>query len=356
MKILMILHSQICGGAEVHARLLMTGLQARGHEIIYAGPRGSWLATQAAADGIEVLRVPLSGVFDVYSLARLVQKAIAADVDLVHGHLVRGTHYATLAARFSGRPSVATAHATNSYKRFHRVDRVVAVSAAVRDFLVAHGVQPARVHTIHHGVPDHAGRRAQRAAVRAGLGLAEGDQALCMVARFVRDKGQDLLVEAVQRLGRDDLRLFFIGETEGDWYRQIRSQVEAARLAERVHFLGHREDVPDLLGAMDLFLAPSRREALSLSIIEAAAMSLPVVAARVGGIPEVIVDRQTGLLVPVDDSPALAEAIGQLLDDPALAERLARAGRERYLRQFSLDAMLDGHEAVYREALQARRP
>jgi glycosyltransferase involved in cell wall biosynthesis len=120
----------------------------------------------------------------------------------------------------------------------------------------------------------------------------------------------------------------------------------------RVHFLGYRDDVQRLLPAFDAYALSSRREALGLSLVEAFAARLPVVATAVGGVPELVSDRLTGLLVPPDQAPALADAVALLARDPALAGALARAGRERFERDLTVDHMVQATLSVYHRCLQ----
>jgi len=348
MNILIILHSHECGGAEKHALSLMQGLKAEGYQPAFAGPLDSWLGNHLQALGIPCFHVPMHGFFDPYSLYLILQAAKAIQADILHGHMARGSHYAGWASKLTGIPSIATAHATNSHKHFHRVGRIIAVSSAVREFLQSKGYPAESIEVVHSGVamPDSAG--VDRQAVRSRLGLSGGQIGLCMVARFIPDKGQDLAIKAVARQGRADLRLFLIGKAEGAWFAHIQSQIAAAGLERQVVCLGQREDVAELLVGMDIFLAPSRREALSLSILEACAVQLPIVAARVGGIPEIITDGENGLLVASDDAEALGQALRRLIAHPEQREALGRRAQSTFLRRFEMGRMIQSTLRVYR--------
>jgi len=353
MRILFILHSHECGGAEKHALLLMGALVQQGHEVVFGGPRDSWLADNATALGIRVIDVPLKGLFDLYSLFRLVYFVRTMNMDIVHGHLVRGAFYAAWVGRLSGRASLATAHATSSYKHFSGVNHIIAVSDAVRDFLITKGYAPDTITTVHHGVPDQGNQDENfRNNVRQQLGIVGAEIALCMVARFIRDKGQDLLVEAVHRMENTGIRVILIGKDDTDWGDHIRSLVADYGLEEKVSFLGHREDVARLLSAMDILIVPSRREALSLSIIEACSARLPVIAARVGGIPEVVHDNVNGLLFPSDDVAALSAAITHLLQQPDVMKKMACQSRRIYAQDFSMASMLQKTISLYDRLLK----
>jgi glycosyltransferase involved in cell wall biosynthesis len=135
---------------------------------------------------------------------------------------------------------------------------------------------------------------------------------------------------------------------------RLRSGFAPAR--DRIHFVGFRDDVREQLGNCDLVVAPSRREALPLTLIEAAAAGVPVVASRIGGVPEVVLDGKTGILVAPEDPAVLARAIEALIKNPALRARLGHTARRRYEDHFSLQPMLDAIEEVYRSLAAMARP
>jgi glycosyltransferase involved in cell wall biosynthesis len=351
MKIMEILHSHICGGAEVHALALMRGLVHRGHKVAFAGPADSWLTEQVQKTSIESIHVPMHGMVDLVSLFLLVRSARRWKPDLLHGHLVRGTHYATMTGRIAGLPTVATAHSTSSYKRFHRADCVIAVSQAVRDSLVARQIKSSKIARIYHGIPDNFALKRYRQDVRENLGIKEDECALCMVARFIPDKGHDLLLRVLSHLQDRRCKLFLAGEDSGPWAKEMRSMAKTRNLGDRAIFLGFEENVLRLLAGMDILIAPSRREALSISIIEALSMGLPVIAARVGGIPEVVRNRGNGLLVEKENAKELQEAISYLVSHPDVRHAYGLQGRELFLQEFSEGEMVNCHLGLYRSLI-----
>lgn len=163
-------------------------------------------------------------------------------------------------------------------------------------------------------------------------------------------KGHDTALRALARLREQRWTLLLAGDHHGDLGPQMQALARELGIAERVRFLGLREDVSALLAASDLLLAPSRREALSLTLLEASACALPIVASRVGGIGEVVEDGASGALVAPDDPAALAAAIAPLLADPARRAAFGARARQRFEAGFTEDAMFDRTIAVYREA------
>jgi glycosyltransferase involved in cell wall biosynthesis len=348
MNILTVLHSHICGGAEVHAVSLMSSLARKGHNVAFAGPRDSWLAEKAEECGIKLIHVPMHGMTDPFSLFLLGKAVLRHRPDILHAHLVRGTHYATITGRVLGIPTIATAHSTISYKRFHRAHRIIAVSQAVKDTLVARKIESSRITRIYHGIPDCFVLRKEKQDIRRNLGIKEDECAFCMVARFIPDKGHDFLLRALSGLQDRHWKIFLAGDDTGKWATEMKALVMDRGLENHVVFLGFKKNISRVLAGMDMLVAPSRREALSISIIEAMSMGLPVIGTRTGGIPEAVRHGENGLLVEKENTKELLEAISYLAAHPEVRHAHGLKGRQIYLRQFSVEKMVDRHVEVYR--------
>lgn len=215
-------------------------------------------------------------------------------------------------------------------------DRIVAVSGAVRDALIAQGADPAAVRVIPGGVD--LGPYEQAPPPVAGVVGALG--------RLEREKGFDVLLEAMARL-RGEARLLLGGD--GSQRQALAARVEAEGLP--VELVGFVDDVPAFLGRTGVFVVPSRSEGLGLVAVEAMAAGRPVVASRTGGLPEVVVDGETGLLVAPEDPDGLARAIRMLLADPERSARMGAAGRERARALFSAERMAAETAALYEELI-----
>ncbi len=359
MRIVHVLHSRGYGGAENHALVLMKGQRAAGHEVTFAGLADSWLGRACVDAGIPVYHVRMAGVYDLWSAWQLRRFVHRWGADIVHGHLIRGARYAGLAGHLRRRPlAICTAHATTARTHMSRCAHIIAVSEAVRQAVIGAGYKAANVSTIWNGMPDGPAE-ADRAALRAELGIPAGQRAWVNTGRFNADKAQDLLVQAwlaLPEAAKADMGLYLIGDADNAYGHEVRARVAGD---PRVHFLGYRQDVQRILPAFDAYALSSRREALGLSIIEAMAASLPVVAARVGGVPEVVVDGETGCLVQANDAQALAAGMARLLD-PALGRQWGLAGRKRYLAHFTdrgmAQAILDLYTHLLPSALPSSSP
>lgn len=355
LNILLVLHSHNCGGAEKHLIYLAEGLSAQGFKVHVACPADSWLAEQVCALGLNHIHLGMHGFLDFWSLTQLVRYIRKHSINLLHGHLMRGAHYAAWAGRLCHVPVLATAHSTNTWKHLRRHPRIIAVSHAVRDSLLARNFPPEQIVVIENGIPvPVVVTPEERRLIRHDLGIAENEFALVNVARFVRDKGQDVLVRALRQAidaGALTLRLFLVGETSGAWYKEIRTLVSELDLGDRVVFLGHREDVARVLAAMDLFVLPSRREALSLAILEAFAAKVPVIASATGGIPELVRDGQTGYLCTIENDGQLSELILELASDAEKSRQMTDQALKVFLENFTSTAMTSRIAGLYSELI-----
>jgi glycosyltransferase involved in cell wall biosynthesis len=354
MKVIFVLHSNDAGGAERHLIQLMSGLKNAGVTCIFAGSLDGWLGRQLIAAGFQCENIPFTGIYDLFSLLRLAKLIRREKADLVHGHLTRGALYVGLASRMTGVPNVATAHSTNAGKRFGRADRIIAVSDAVKRFLVECGYRQDLIRTVHHGVPDYATLpRTPEHYMRTELQL-DDSPVLVMVARFMPAKGHDVALRALALLKDRQWILVLAGSLDTSCAKDMLALTETLDITDRIRFIGHRDDVINIYGIGDILLAPSRREALSLTLLEAAAFSLPIVATDVGGISEAVADGLTGLLVASEDFTAFAQAIRTLLDNPELRRNMGKAGRQRYEKQFALKSMTQETIRVYDELVGGR--
>ena len=255
------------------------------------------------------------------------------------------------AARLSGLPLLVHLHCR--YLRRSRMvlglrwaDRLVGVSTEVLAGPLADGVPEARTRVIANGV-DFDRLDAQAAAdLRSALGLRAETLVLACLGQLHPVKGQDVLLRALTALPPHVILLL---AGEGPERAALERQAAAAGLAGRVHFLGRVDPVAPVYRAADIVVQPSRNEGFGLVLAEAGGFGLPVVASRVGGIPEVVVDGETGLLVPKEDPAALAAALGRLVADPGLRARLGQAARARCRALFDVRRMATGFTDLYAE-------
>lgn len=356
-------HAEIVGGGEVSLLTLLKGLDRSRWVIRVVVPSEGPVAAGCRSLGVPVCVVPLPSLRrprpailgSIWTLVRLAKDSRAS---LLHANGSRAMFYAGLAGRLGGRPVIWHLRLMDQDPNLdwllaRLATRTIAISEAVRGRLSRWPKAHARCTVVPNGI-DLAtfAPSTHRGAVRQALDLCPTDRVIGTVGRLVAFKGQRYLLEAFSQLRQSYpcVRLLMVG----DGPERTSLERHAARLGvgEAVRFTGHREDVADLLAAMEIFVLPSLGEHFGRVLLEAMALKLPVVATAAGGVPEVVVDNLTGLLVPPADAAALANAIATLLADPARGRVMGSAGRERVEVHYNHRLHAQRVEAVYAEVLE----
>jgi L-malate glycosyltransferase len=348
-------------GGEQQIAYLHGCLAGRGVSQIVVCAAGGELARRAPA--LEMRHVAarrLGGVDPLFAraLARTCRDAGAA---LVHAHDPHAHAASVLACALFGAPRrVVVARRVvfpigggplTRWKYDHAaVRRIVCSSRAVADTLAGAIRDPGRLRVVHDAIdPGRFASATRTGRLRAELGVGAGAPLVGTVAALTAEKDPLTLVETAARLaaGRRDVRFVHVGE--GPLRSAVDARVRALGLADRYAILGFRPDVAEILPELDVFLLTSRLEGLGTSLLDAQACRVPVVATAAGGIPEAVLDGETGLLAPAGDAVALAERVGRVLDDAALRERLVTAAARRVRDEFGTEALADRTLAIYRE-------
>lgn len=349
-------------GGAYQALHLMRGLAARGHQNVLACPRGCALAA-AAAECADVCGLPMHGDADLLLIPRLYRLIRTVRPDLVHLHSRIGADVmGGCAARLAGVPVIHTRRVDNPEPRWlvalkYRLhDRVVAISDGIGRVLIAEGLPPEQLRVVRSAVehryvaPLTAAERAER---RARLQVPAEACLIGVIAQLIPRKGHRFLLAALPELlaAHPEIQVRFFGQ--GPLAQTLQQQIDAAGLGAAVQLAGFRDDLAALLPALDLVVHPALMEGLGVSLLQAASAGVPIIASRVGGIPEAVREGENGLLVPPADVAALRAALSAVLADPEYRRALGAGGRALMAREFSLDAMVDGNLAVYREVLTA---
>ena len=361
MSTLKVLHVEagenFYGGARQVA-FLVEGLARRGHDNLVVCPQDSLTARRIGALPVHLQTLPMRGDLDLRLIPQLYRIIRAERPDILHLHSRRGPEIlGALAGRLAGVPIVYSRrndhHEAKLVTRFkYRLyDRVVAISACIGEVLADSGVPLAKIRVVRSAFSPDTAPPLSRAALRAEFGLADDSIVIGVVAQLIRRKGHAVLLDALPALLDIEprLRVLFFGK--GGLADELGASIHARGLSGIVQLAGYREDLPALLPALDLLVHPAFAEGLGVSLLQASSAGLAIVASNAGGIPEAVQDGVSGLLVPPQDVEALTQAIATLLRDPARRTKLGAAGRERILREFSVDAMVEGNLAVYREVL-----
>ena len=347
-------------GGEQQTLYLAAGLMARGHGALVLCRPGFPLAQKARAAGIPTHELDVSGEINPGAIVEIARLIAGRSIDVVHMHTSHAHTLGALAGILTPRTKLVVSrrvdfsirkHATSILKYRIPIDRIIAISRAVRRVLIDDGIPPDLISIVHSGIDLSRFDNVEAPDYRAEFGLAEDAVVIGNVAALVDHKGHRFLLDAVPAVLERHPEARFVICGDGELWDELHAQRARLGIEKQVIFAGFRPDVPGLLGFFDLFVMSSHLEGLNTSILDALAMRRPVVATDAGGIPEIIRDGETGLLVPAKDPPGLASAICRLIDQPPLARRLAEGGRQWVEREFTTDAMVEGTLAVYRELL-----
>jgi glycosyltransferase involved in cell wall biosynthesis len=367
-KILFLQTQLILDGPGIVVRNIIRHLDRSRYEPVVAclyrgGELGDWYRAQGIRTANFNMTGPLDGWSDVMTVRRIARFIRTEGIDLVHTHLVRADIYGRIASRLCGVPVISTVHNTEEHHTSPRLlpslvrflDRatarlghgVVAVSDAVKGLLrTALRIPEARVVVIHNGVELPVdGEPLDRNA----WDVPPDHTLLCTVGRLHEQKGIDVLVEAVAVLGRQGVRVTAVVVGDGPLKADLAARIRQAEA--RVILAGFQRQVRPFIQASDIFVLPSRWEGFGMAIVEAMGLGKPVVATRVGGIPEIVEDAVTGILCPPGRPAALAAAIRRLVEAPRLRRAMGAAGRQRAASLFTAQAMSARYQAMYRRVL-----
>ena len=350
-------------GGQNQVLLTVNGLRALGHRAaLVAHPDGE--LRRRAAEGMELIQLAPRTEMDLSAAWRLSRVVKQLRPDIIHAHDAHGIAMASLALSLGasstkGRSAPALVAARrldfhlgrNSFSRWkHRqVDCFIAASEAIRQMLLADGVPADHTVTVHDGIDVNRVVAAPPVNVHEAFWLPHQAPVVGNVAALVPHKGQRHLVDAAHLVVREvpDARFVILGE--GELRESLERQVREYHLEKHLLLPGFRTDVLGCIKGFDLFVLSSVTEGLGSSLLDAMACSRAIAATRAGGIPEVVVDGENGLLVPPRDHAALARAIMRLLNDQALRRQMGEAGLSRVRSRFTVERMVAETAAVYTE-------
>jgi glycosyltransferase involved in cell wall biosynthesis len=344
-------------GGQNQVLVTVMGLRSLGHRtMLVAHPEGE--LRQRAREGLDVFPLAPRTEMDLGAAWRLARLIKSLTPEVVHAHDSHAVAMASLALSMSTQPAKLPLLAArrvdfhlrgNSLSRwkYRQVDMFICVSEAIRDMLVADGVPVDRTVIVNEGIDLERVAAAPPARLHEELWLPHHAPVVGNVAALVPHKGQRHLVEAAALVVRQVPDARFVIAGEGELRAALERQIKDHHLEKHVMLLGFRPDVLSLHKAFDLFVMSSVTEGLGTSLLDAMACEKPIVATNAGGIPEVVLEGTTGLLVPPRDHAAMAAAIVRLLKDPALRDRMGAAGLRVVREKFSAERMVQDTLKVY---------
>jgi L-malate glycosyltransferase len=342
-------------GGQAQVLNLCKGLQTRDIRQILAAPPESPLLTRAMQAGIPVAAVNMHGEFDLFAARKLKKLIWTQGVSLVHTHDAHAHALACLAAPrhlpIAVSRRVDFAISKNWFSRRKYFDKRVSylsISNGVADVLKRGGIPAEKIYLVPSGVDaTRFTYQVPREKMREEFGIPNDAPVIGTIGSLVDHKGHQYLIDAAPRVLERYPNARFILVGDGNLEQTLKTQVTNRQLQASFVFTGRRNDVETFLSSFDVFALSSHLEGLCTSVIDAQLFALPVAATRTGGVPDLVIHEQTGLLAEPKNPAALADAILRLLDTPTLAKRLGKAGRDHALAGFTAEKTVEKTIAAY---------
>ncbi|MDD2773805.1 MAG: glycosyltransferase family 4 protein [Elusimicrobiales bacterium] len=354
MNLLFVSESSGWSGGTNQMLLTARGLSEKGHRIVFILPEGGVTAERVRAAGFDCRPLRIRQDYDIPAALKIKKIAAETNAAVVHAHHPQA-HAVCLIAKYLGMsaPLVVTRRVifrirTNPFSaikyRSKKIARYVAVCNAARTELAKGGVAPERIDVIPSAVEmsRYEDARARRAALAMKPPFRVG-----LIGHYAWFKGHDYLLEAARDILKEFPGTVFV--FAGRDTDKLKAVAEKYGVAKNVEILGERGDVSDILAGLHIFAMPSLQEGIATALIEAQSAGVPAVATNIGGIPDVMLDGETGLMVPARDAAALSAAILKYFKNPALAGQMAERGYNRVLANFNLSSVCDRLERMYCE-------
>jgi glycosyltransferase involved in cell wall biosynthesis len=369
MRVTHLIKAKQIGGAERHLLMLLPALQQRNIDVqllVLVEPDNSMdeLFAEAKTRSIPAERLVIRGHADLAIINRIRAKLVESNPDILHTHLLHADTFGMPAAKLAGIKYIITSRHNDDDFRSRSVAKLasgimwngfnacIAISESIAKFVLeVEGAPPKKVHTVlygteHQRLTDNAFTKA-RLSLLVELGLPDDVLLLGMACRMVEQKGVSYALEAMAQIYHELPNAHLVLAGDGTLLHELKHHAANLEISERVHFLGWRADVPQLLMAYDLFLMPSLWEGFGLVALEAMSKHRPVIASNVSALPELVLHQETGLLIPPKDASALADAIRSLANDRSLRAHMGLVAEDRVESQFSLERMAEETIAIY---------
>ncbi|MFQ5721376.1 MAG: glycosyltransferase family 4 protein [Candidatus Aminicenantales bacterium] len=336
-------------GGQRQSLFLVKELRRQGFSVYYVVQPSSPLYYKASEAGLPILPIKMRHEFDLAAILRLAWAMKRKNCLLAHFHDAHGLAVGAASSSLAKVPLRIISRRVDfplkknflSRRKYNKkIDAIVAISQGVKKILVESGLPSSKIKVIPSGLDFTPYQKASSSNyLRREFSFADDDYLVGMIAHLADHKGHKYLIRATKLLREKAPKVKVIIVGEGPLRLELTREVRDSGVEDIVFFLGFRQDIPRILSSLDLFVLSSYMEGLGSIILDAMACRLPVVATRVGGIPEVVTHNQTGLLVPARSPSALAKAILKLYNDRELASRLGQQGYEVVHRKFSAESM-----------------
>lgn len=354
-RVLQVITPSHMSGAEMQLVRLTKQMRARGHDFSTVIKRGCSATAEMHRLGIDAQPLAIGGKLNALAIQRLAQQARRTRAELIQSTLSTASWWCGWLERLSGMKTIGHVQGFTSARWHRHQSHLLAVSQAVKDDLIEQGLDAEKITVLYNALSPAefvAGRAARD--VRDEFGATDETPVIGTIAHLSEKKGHRDLFAALPHICREFPQVQFWIVGQGPLREELENTARANGTINNVRFLGFRRDMADIMHAIDVMALPSHREPCALVYIEAALMEKPILACRAGGAPESVADGETGVLVPVQDSRAIAAALCELLDNRDRAGAMGRAGRERARDVFGWPRFIRTLEGVYERVLDER--
>lgn len=368
LRIIQINSADDWAGGEVHVFVLSQQLVKEGHNVILACRPGSAIDKNFRQQNLATLNLPLKGALDGYSAIELARYCRLHKIDIIHVHLGRDYWLAFLIKfLYPSVRIVATRHLIfrikNSWPRrllYKSFDKIIAVSKAVEDVLnTASITEQRKISVVHNGIDIVRFSTASNGTLPKLLGLKDNALTVGIVGHVSEHKGHDVFIASIPGILKEvpDAHFIIVGDdfNNGKYIAELEVLAESLNVKEKVFFIGPRNDIPNIMKDLNVLISASRTESFGLVLVEAMAVGVPVVATDVGAAREIVCDHVDGLIIQVNDSKALTEAVVKLLTDLPLAIKMGQNGAAKVSECFSAVSMAKKTLKVYYEAIAGKK-
>lgn len=359
-NILLLIETSGPGGAEKILISLAEKLKQKNYNVFVCLLEDGWLRHQLEIINIEPVIIPQNGTLDLVWIRKCIHYIKNKQINVLHAHEFTMNTYSAIVSKITKVPCITTVHGKNYcwekwyrrllYRFVSRTTKMVAVSSDINHFLVKNvGIKPRNILTIPNGINIKRYSKTKEPSSSLPKGLLTAKPIIGCIGNLYPVKGHIYLVRAAALIISKYPNAAFVIAGRGDMLENLKTEVKKLHLVNNFHFLGFREDVPALLQLFDIFVLPSLSEGLPLSVLESMASKTPIIATNVGGLPEIIIDKNIGSLVNPKDHVALAKEMDSLLSDKKLQDFYTNNAYKKVTNNYSINTMFAKYLSLYEE-------
>lgn len=354
MNVLYVLNYAGQGGTEKYVELLMDRLRSEGVKAHFAWNLDGKLSEMIKERKVPHFQVTMRSPFDLVAAFRLAAYCRKENIEVIHTNFLRENYIAILSRLFRPKTKVIyTNHVMLDNGRLLRLfnklltpfdHKIIAVCTLGKDMMVQNNVVADKIHVVFNGVDVKQFDAIEKSTLREELGIDADTVVISCLSRFDEFKGNRFLIDSIIALSKRNIstKYCFVLANEGPLWDEMKGIAKEQGILDRIHFIGFRKDIKNILSGSNFYVNPSEWEALSFAIVEALGTGLPVVSTDTGGTPDIINETSgCGLLVPYQDTEAMADALEKCINDRSLVKQMSIKAKENVRKNFNLDKMLE---------------